>query len=383
MKQIINLPYSDRINIDSIAQMMHQNFPEYTIRNNGQELTMRKNFFVSVKIRLKTYLAEQKKYICYGTKMNPIHLLLCFLPVIAVIIYQLAQGSANMVDDSAPMLDRLEQMNKSYSKSQAYGLLWLIAFFLSLAIYLVYPIMKAGLLKRVRIALDKEIAPLCPPEQADYFFPPFTIIKKWRIFATPVRWLYLIVVLIPFAFELMMLFVRLDSSMSLLTIMQVREGITAVLLVAIALIFLFRNFNHAYNMAKTFFATYALLIFIIWLLFILKVNVNNSANPYHFVALQTLLFSVLLLLFAFFLYKAFHNGPTLYLLVNTTINSALSLALDVFSACRYDNAGFDGINNIPWLNIARIGLFIYYAIYMAQFAFTFYKYHPQGVDMKY
>lgn len=374
MKRIINLPNSEKINQDVIEQIYKRNFPEYNVYSKDNYIYVKKNLFVTLRTHIESY-GDSCKRMFYGTKMNFLHLICILFPIVIAVICLIM-----MQTDSVVNAVDIESINNAYKKSQLYGILILLCLIVSIVIYVIYPIMRGTLLNDVHFVLYKELPERCEDNERSFFFPRLDDVRKWHSSMGVVKWLFVSLVAINILnanFHIICYYLQLPISPETIyfSIIPILNALYTLTLLIIAIFFMRKSYNKFFHVAKYAFLCYAVLSLISFVLFSTHVNEDLRTIDRIF----NYVYKILFIIFSVYMYKAFRNGATLYLVKNYIIYLFFYILGVILFICTSD------IQSVIATMVRTLSVlcFMYYSIFMVKSVIGLYEQVPQGIKIKY
>ena len=311
MEQVLNFPYEENVNLDTVERILSRCFPLYTVKREKRNVIMKKNFLVLVRFSVKQN--GDNRQLFYKTKMSLWVLLFILLMYAVCGCYSWSEwGHFNEEDRIFVTITSL----------------------IPFIVWSIYLFMKTGLMGTVTCALKREL-PNYLVNRIDYFFPSQLVVSRWYKDMNPVAWLIIVWGVVR---ALVGILLTIPSTSKLLyDIFEHRinlygNAICNLILLTIACIFILKKYNHYWQIAKYIFFTYTLLLllFDFLQLFGIKTNVGELSTMYVVIAsVESCVIWGTLASFAFFFYCSLRNSSTLYFIKACTIWILLSLILFV------------------------------------------------------
>ena len=378
MEHVLNFPYEEKVNLNTIEQIVSRCFPSYKVERGKKNVVMNKNFFVSVRFSVKEKGANRQLF--YKTKMN-VWVLFSILFMYTVCgCYSWSEWGHFNEEDRIFIA----------STSVIPFIVWLI-----------YLFMKMGLIGKVTQTLKREL-PNYIVNRIDYFFPPQPVVSRWYKDMNPVAWLIIvwggiratvgILLIIPTTSRLLYDIFEYKTNLYCNTICN-------LILLAIACIFILKKYNHYWQIAKYLLLAYTLLLllFDFLQLFGIKINVGELSTMFIVIAsIESVVTWGLLAAFAYFFYCSLHNSSSLYFIKACAIWILFSLILFVDQMhfqltapvyIDYDSPEYWEYENARSFFRLRSTLFtiiiggVYIFGFMKAFI-TLRRFVPQGTDIK-
>lgn len=364
MEQVLNFPYEKNINLDNIALIMRKVFPKNSIKKWNKYVFLQKNFITIIRFSIKE--KGQNRQLFYKTKMN----LWLLLSIVGLFIFGICYYHSE----------------KGYLRESDFVVLY-IAFLTPIVLWIIYLVLKIGIISKVTLLLKSEI-PNYLVNRTEYYFPPLTIEKKWQKDMEPVPWF-----IIPWFVIKLLFFIASSFAWPLRNLLGTDiyvwqyagyvNALCSLLMIAIAIVFITKKYNHHWNIAKIIFIVYSvyLLLCSIFSIFNLWIYIGNSI---------TIILSIvewcLITTFAWFFYNSLRNSSSLYLFKACIIWCVISVFL--FCYYQYITLNNSSIESVEysiysyWTNyLSTISTLVYLIGFLKAF-FTLPRNTPQGIDIK-
>lgn len=307
MEQVLNFPYEDNVNLVTIEQIVRKKFPSYKIKAKKRNVMMSKNFLAVVRFSIKE--VGDNRQLFFKTKMNIWILAFVLLMYAFCGCYSWSEWGHFNDDDILAIT---------------------ITSILPFVVWLVYLIMKIGLISKVKRALEQEL-PNYLINRREYFFPPNFAFKKWKQAMQPVSLLILfwgivrVVMGIIVGVPIVAYYVGTHYS----DIQQYGNLLSNLLLLSVSIVFVMKSYNHYWQIAKYLFLSYTIWMTLLSLLSIIGILINFESTTLFLTvnAVESCISWVLMAVFAYYFYRSLSNTSSLYLLKATAIWIIFSVIL--------------------------------------------------------
>lgn len=308
MEQVLNFPYEEKINPSTLVQIIQKRFPSYKVKMGRKSVEMFKNLFVYVRFTVKT--DGDNRQLFYKTKMN-IWLLAFILITYAFCGCYSWSEWGHYNDDDIKVIT--------------------ITSIVPSIVWIVYLIMKIGIIAKVRRALELEV-PSYIANRVEFFFPPKSNVEKWKHDMLPVSLIICLWGIINATIRILVGIPVIARYISeyISKIQTYGNLICNLLLLSVAIVFVMKNYNHYWQVAKYLFLSYTTWITLLSLLPIMGISINFFESTALFVtisALESCVSWVLMAVFTYFFYRSLSNTSSLYLLKATAIWIVFSVIL--------------------------------------------------------
>lgn len=294
MEHVLNFPYEENINLNSLEQIVQKKCPSCKVKKGKKSIEMSKNFFVSVRFTIKA--DGNIRQLFYKTKMNIWILVFILISYVFCGCYCWSEwGHFN--DDDIMVIA--------------------ISSIVPFMVWLVYLIIKIGLITKVRRALEQEI-PNYIVNRVEYFFPSKAVVERWKQDMLPVSWIIVLWGIIRVSMGILVGIPVITHYISdyISEIQNYGNLISNLFLLLVAVIFVMKNYNHYWQIAKYLFLSYTIWIALLSLLPVLGMSMYFDSTALFLTvnAIENSVSWVLMAVFAYFFYRSLSNTPSLYLL---------------------------------------------------------------------
>jgi len=307
MEQVLNFPYEEKINPNTLVQIIQKRFPTYKVKMGKKSVEMFKNLFVSVRFTIKA--DDDNRQLFFKTKMNALMLAFILITYAFCGCYSWSEWG-NFNDDDIMVIA--------------------ISSIAPFMVWLVYLIMKIDLITKVRRVLDQEI-PNYIVNRVEYFFPSKVVVERWKQDMQPVSWIIVLWGIIRVSIGTLVGIPVITHYISdyISEIQNYGNLISNLFLLSVAVIFAMKNYNHYWQIAKYLFLSYTIWITLLSLLPVLgkSMHFNSTALFLAVSAVESIVSWGLMVVFARFFYRSLSNTPSLYLLKATVICILFSVIL--------------------------------------------------------
>ena len=360
MEQLLNFPYEEDINLDTVEQSLREHLPNYAIKRHYWFIVLKKNFLVQAWFAIRKTRDNRQLY--YKTKMN----IWAWLIVIGLMLF-----SSIYYFHEMNYLNMAEKVMLSLCCLGAIG------------IWAVYLIMKIGLSGKIKSALENSL-PAHIKNRRDYFFPSQSTVSKWKNDMTPVSVLTLAYCIICVVFQILIFVFNMSMQHEISSMLSKINNFFPILLIVIAMIFVLKKYNQEWNIAKILILVYTVIVTCLNVLYVAGLWNNDNNLIFNIISFANM---VVLLIFAILFHQALKNSSSLYFIKVCVIYVVLSILMSVF--VNFFLMKIDYLNDYEVFHkysvIASTGNALIYLLYLYGLAKAFCtlpKHVPQGLNIR-